>query len=258
MRRPPPGLTIFLAVGVGVGMTMSAPAAQAEVVNVTIDTSDMESVRAAYNDVYLAYYDVPLDWTGNTATCDPGTISQDFIDAEITEINYFRALNGLAPTAENKEWSISAQANAMLNAANGTISHTPVASGYTVCVTEETVAAARPSNLGMRSAPFSDGQAIRIYMSDRNDVSVGHRAWILSPFLDEVGVGHTNTTDTLFHNFGSLPTGEISEASWPSKGYFPYENLPYKVNADDTLYWSYHSPDLTGRLIHNGWRVSLT
>src|SRR5690606_13161634 len=51
---------------------------------------------AFYHTVYLAsegFLD-RMNWTGDTANCDEGTVSQDFHDDVLRRINYFRAMAG--------------------------------------------------------------------------------------------------------------------------------------------------------------------
>ena len=96
----------------------------------TVDLTSRESVRRFFYDVHEASEGIPINWTGNIAGCDPGTVSPDFLDATRTRINYFRAMAGVPSdvvfTAAN---NTEAQATALImSARNGTkpqLSHDP-------------------------------------------------------------------------------------------------------------------------------------
>src|SRR5947209_8231741 len=61
----------------------------------TASKTARDSAVADYNTNYLGSNITNTGWTGNTATCDAGTVPQATSDAVIARINYFRRLVGL-------------------------------------------------------------------------------------------------------------------------------------------------------------------
>src|SRR5689334_18426419 len=62
----------------------------------TVDMTNREDVRQFYFRVHDASNGVDPGWTGGSIDgCAPGTVSQDFLDATLTRINYFRAMAGV-------------------------------------------------------------------------------------------------------------------------------------------------------------------
>ncbi|MDR1214399.1 MAG: CAP domain-containing protein [Propionibacteriaceae bacterium] len=229
---------IVSIVGAGVWLAPTPPAQAA------VNRASMEDVSKAYINSFLANFNVPTGWTGNTAGCEAGTTTTAFRQSEIDIINYYRDLAGLAPVTENSAATAVAQQTALMMAAAGTLSHTP---GSTwACYTADGAAGAAKSNLGWSSGALGGGQAIENYMSDEGEynVSVGHRKWILFPPQSQFGIGHTNNTDSLVWgnsngNAGMQDNTRTSGAvAWPpADGFFPYENLPSSGR------WSYSLPN---------------
>ena len=71
----------------------------------TIDVGNREDVRQAWNQVHEATVGVPTGWSGGSvASCTPGTVSNEFLDATLSRTNWFRAMAGVPPvtyTASN-------------------------------------------------------------------------------------------------------------------------------------------------------------
>src|ERR1051325_1019835 len=94
------------------GMSVSAQ-------NLSVNTSSRESVRVFHNAIYPASDNVPINWTGNIAACNPGAVSQAYLDATLLPITYFRAMAGLfANVTFVTSNNVMAQATAMLMSAN--------------------------------------------------------------------------------------------------------------------------------------------
>jgi uncharacterized protein YkwD len=207
---------------------MAIPAAPA---GAAVDSTSIASVRDAYLNTYLPALNVAPGWTGDAASCTPGVTSADARTAELTVINYFRALAGLQPTTEDTAATAKAQQAALMMTANHDLSHTPPATWK--CYTADGAGAAGSSNLGLGHP--TGGQAIADYMDDSLTDSVGHRAWVLQPDQSAYGLGMTADANALM-TFGDPSmrnnTAPSGATPWPSRGYFPHENLP-------NLYWSY-------------------
>jgi len=197
-----------------------------------VNTQNREEVRNFFNTVYQASENVPMGWTGNIDQCIPGTTSQEYRDAIVLRINFFRAMAGVpADITFNDEFSRKAQQAALIMAANGQIDHHP-SSSWT-CYTEEGAEAAKTSNLSIgRAGP----QAIFGQMQDEgaNNTRVGHRRWILYPLTTKMGTGDVDGGEswkTLTNSLwvqdddrrASRPSTRDEFVSWPPNGFVSYQ-----------------------------------
>lgn len=119
-----------------------------------------------------------LNWTGNTADCDPGTISQLAQTKTLQRLNFFRRMAGLPDkcvfdTTKNRY----CQAAALCMFAQGYLDHHPNASWK--CFSDDALKGASHSNLGSGSAT-SISVDQQIEDSGDNNKEVGHRTWLLT------------------------------------------------------------------------------
>lgn len=170
-----------------------------------VDTTDTTIIPAKYtrdsaikdyNSMYVATELSSGGWTGNTATCDPGTVPQSVHDAVIKRINYFRKIVGLNYDCTLDASLITAQQKtALMMTAAGDLSHDPGTSWP--CYTADGADGAKKSNLRLGSAATD---AVTAFMNDEEEYNqdVGHRRWLLyakqSAFshgsTDNVGIVH--------------------------------------------------------------------
>ena len=90
-----------------------------------IDPRDRQTVLDFYRDQYTMAATPMLDWTGNYATCDAGTINPDYQAATLQRINYYRAMAGLVPVALDATYSAKAQQSALMTSINTQLNHAP-------------------------------------------------------------------------------------------------------------------------------------
>lgn len=136
----------------------------------------------------------------NVEACDPGVLKESEKLAVLEYLNAVRALHDLAPvTYDNQHDEETAQA-ALLIVANNSMSHTP--SSWAECFTEAGYAGSSTSNLywvgpeEFKEEPLL-GQStgdIRSWMVDENVYSLGHRRWLLDPFLTQISYGRVDGT----------------------------------------------------------------
>ena len=95
----------------------------------SINTSERLATMTGYHRHYSASEgkEAAIAWTGSLSNCNPGTVSDDFQDAVLRRINYFRAQAGLPSNivfdaAKNAE----CQQAALVMAREKNLSHTPL------------------------------------------------------------------------------------------------------------------------------------
>lgn len=124
--------------------------------------------------------------------CEPGDLTEATRRQVLELLNRLRALHGLAPLAYAPALQAQADAAAMTMAANGALSHTP-SPGWR-CLSPLARQGARASLLygGAVSAVPAAQDAddiVASWLSDADNLaadSLGHRRWLLDPFLREV------------------------------------------------------------------------
>jgi len=190
-------------------------------------------VVSFWDNVYQASEGIAHGWTGNTGSCTPGTLTQEYRDAGLLRAQYFRAMVGLPTTISfNATSNAKSQEAAVMMTANNDINHTPPDTW--TCYTVDGAEAAGKSNLarGYSSVPA----AMDAWIIDNGINSVGHRRWILFPPQAEMGIGAAfgsgSSSSQVLWVFGSpggvFGTRPLSPewVAWPPKGFVPYQLVP--------------------------------
>lgn len=135
--------------------------------------------------------------------CEPGTPSTVGLRRAADEVNFFRALVGLPILGVIEELAAEMQAAALLYAMNPAVEtphHPPLEA---VCWTKHGADTAAVSNLSVvRSSADSVFTAsppeehIRRWFIDQDVINLGHRRWLLDPFLPGVAFGYTQGYST--------------------------------------------------------------
>ena len=143
----------------------------------------------------------PTTWAGAAATlydvqpdvasCRAGTLKASVKADFLARLNAIRALHGLsAVTYSDVEDAQEAESSLMM-AVNKQLSHTPPTSW--TCYTSGGATAAGASNLvggwGTGLGFDSEDDYLGMWLNETNSASLGHRRWILSPFLGKTSYG---------------------------------------------------------------------
>lgn len=197
-----------------------------------IDPTDAAAVAAAWG--VITATPPALGYTGDQATCTPGTTSAAYRASMLARTNAYRALTGVEPVVEDAAFTTQAQATALLMAANGALSHYPPANWR--CRTTLAVEGAAGSNLGVvaSSGPLPTVDHVTRYMADATNGNhlVGHRRWVTCPEVDRVGFGKAYGTyltyDGQFDAMTVSPLGPVTETrdgfvAWPNRGLVPVD-----------------------------------
>lgn len=177
-------------------------------------------------------------WSGSVAGCDPGTVSDEGLDNALRQVNLYRWLADLPPVEYAAEFNARAQACALLMDANDAITHSPPSSW--TCYNETAAQAAGASSISM--APGV--QSVDHYMVDRgNPTTLGHRRWILSDWLNSLGLGSTNQASCMY--FDSVFGGAGGWTAWPPPGEFPLQAGADPWATIDDTGWSIQSDNIS-------------
>jgi len=159
-----------------------------------------------------------LNWTGNTESCDEGTISTTAKNRYLQKVKYFRRLVGVS---DNVSFSTSlnskCQKAALIMHANDTLEHVPLSSWN--CYSADGAEAAGSGNLASYTI-----NPIELYIEDSgpHNIAVLHRRYILNSNATQFGIGQTNLFNSMW-TFQSNPSANIYNnfIAYPPNGYIP-------------------------------------
>lgn len=126
------------------------------------------------------------------ARCSAGRLSDDAKQRFLGALNAMRARHGLAPVAYNAGADAEAAEAALIMTANKALSHFPPRSW--ACWTGNGAHAAGSSNLlgsvASPSLPLDDDNAIiAAWLIEGDGDEIGHRRWLLDPYLEQTALG---------------------------------------------------------------------
>lgn len=126
--------------------------------------------------------------------CDEGVLKDTEKEKALDELNFIRSLHGLKPVSYNYKDDIYTAKAALIIVANKKMNHHPDSSYK--CWTEEGEYGCSKSNLSMSwgwesNIPKTENFVIR-QVIDNNVESLGHRRWLLFPFLKNISYGRVD------------------------------------------------------------------
>ncbi len=198
-----------------------------------LNMKDRASVVAYYNNHYVGSSTTASEanWTGSIGSCTVGETSQPFRDKVLARINYYRAMAGVEnDVIFTDALNAKAQAAALMMSTENDLDHFPGASWG--CYSATGAEGASKSNLSLGSM---GSDAITSYMQDAGSFNgpVGHRRWILFPWINEMGTGdvpstpghnRANALDVLSGgNYDATRNARDTFVAWPPPGYVPHQ-----------------------------------
>jgi hypothetical protein len=180
------------------------------------------------------------------ATCRAGTLKPEVGQRVLTVLNNIRAFHRLPPVTYATADEANVMQSALLQAANGSLSHNPPASWN--CFSSAGATASAQSNLyiGLGSGlSYTRNDDIMIgWLTDVDNLvldSVGHRRWLLYPFLSTVAYGRVAGRYQLSNKADAsalkvINTAQATPASLPDFVAYPYEDYPARYFANNALF----------------------
>ncbi|MBQ7637317.1 MAG: hypothetical protein IJS90_00265 [Clostridia bacterium] len=145
-----------------------------------------------------------------------GKLDRKTLDNMLNEINFFRAVAHVDSVTDDETLNELAQAATVTNAAIRQLTHYPdKPDGMSDSMYELGRRGASSSNL---AAGYSLLGSIQGYLedSDSGNISrVGHRRWVLSPYLGKVGIGSTGSYSALRVFDESNEKADAQFTAWP-------------------------------------------
>lgn len=172
------------------------------------------------------------------ADCQPGQLASTTTATLLKDLNTIRALHGLPAVTYSAADEAGAQASALMQAANDALSHTPPTTWK--CYTSAGATVSGQSNLyggyGNGLGVISEDEVLAGWLTETNNLvadSVGHRRWLLYPFLGAVSYGRvigasptqTRADATALKVFGATGSG-VANGALPAYVAYPYQDYP--------------------------------
>jgi len=133
--------------------------------------------------------------TPNVGSCDAGQLTPAERDKVLARLNEIRALHGLPAVAYEPNDDVYVTAAALIIAANEQLTHTPSTSAR--CYSNDGDIGSQKGNLHIymnssTSYRESSESTVDGFLIDNNVSSLGHRRWLLDPFLYSTAFGRVD------------------------------------------------------------------
>lgn len=178
--------------------------------------------------------------------CRAGTLRPEIGQRVLAVLNNIRAYHGLPPVAYANSDEASVMQSALMQAANGSLSHTPP-TGWN-CYTSAGATASAQSNLyiglGNGLAYTRNDDIVIGWLTDIDNLvlnSVGHRRWLLYPFLSTISYGRVAGRYQLSNKADAaalkvINSAQATPASLPDFVAYPYQDYPQRYFAAGALF----------------------
>ncbi|MFS8782676.1 CAP domain-containing protein [Synechococcus sp. R6-6] len=209
------------------------------------------------------------------ATCNPGRLTPAAAQKMMDRLNFLRLLHQLPPVKLNPQFLEAAQQAALMQVANGTLSHQPPPSWR--CFTPAGEAGSRFSNLAVGPILELNGpdpgrvlaRQVDIYFAEpgrENFVDVGHRRWNLYPqyaqgaygivFDPRAGRVTQANANWIFGFDESVPDPEF--IAFPEKDGYLYRLEGFSGQPLSAYRWSFSVPSRGGKADLSQAQVRIT
>jgi uncharacterized protein YkwD len=171
-------------------------------------------------DIYIAEPDIQPPY-------NIGRLSQQFLNDGLNYINFVRYMAGLPPVSLSDDYNNRAQHGAFVLSATGRLTHGP---SNTADLPDDLFSTGRSacasSNLGRGHRSLYYFNRSCMDDSDSSNISgVGHRRWLLSPVIGQIGMGYANGWSATYVFDNSVNFTDWDTINWPSAGLFPRREL---------------------------------
>ncbi len=219
---------------------------------------------------YQNLYDVVPD----VANCKTGTLKQSEKDKMLVYLNKIRDLHKLPHFEYDNYFQDEAMEISLISVANGSLTHTPDASSY--CYSQTGYNGGISTNLFLGSGTtYSSESSVISWMNDRNQIELGHRRWIIDPFVKKIAFGRVDGTaktgggqycgmsfyydsqtnqdlSSLQNDFVACPYGDYPPSIWD----FGWSVLSFSVVANKNSRWSNNDQNVKYASTLNGSPVN--
>ncbi|MBC8144420.1 MAG: CAP domain-containing protein [bacterium] len=189
---------------------------------------------------------VPLtdiyDELPDVSRCFEGKLKASEAQKVLSYVNQIRALHGLLPAEYRTDDNVRTAKASLIIAASSSLTHFPQPSAP--CYSQEAYDGSSTSNIAYRSGTGTPSETfVDMWLADVGVASLGHRRWIIDPFLRYISFGRCDRAS------GGSITGSAIKVIYG-------EQRDISATATDFVAYPYH--DYPARLLPNGAMLSLS
>ena len=201
--------------------------------------STQRTLRTQATQITLPVYTARNVPASDVSNCQAGTLAQSHKDTALKTLNEIRALHGLSPVSYDSSFDDEMMQAALINAANQTLSHKP--SSTSKCYSDVGYNGTNTSNIELnyydKLTELNGVDPIRNALTEQYSTNLGHRRWLLSPFLKRISFGAI--ADISNHWSHQYIVGYSTKVIFPEDSFkptqhkkgviaYPYQNYPVK------------------------------
>ncbi|MDR0804387.1 MAG: dockerin type I domain-containing protein, partial [Oscillospiraceae bacterium] len=168
---------------------------------------------------------------GKTLPLVAGKVSQASLDNGLSYLNFVRYISDLNPITFSDEYNDLTQHGAVLLEYLGELNHTPAQpTGVDKAFYDKAYSGLSQSNIAWGGNNLSS--TVNMFMDDSNSgniSSVGHRRWILNPFMQQTGFGSSGEFSVMYSFDGSKQLWNSSNLRTFDYIPWPPANMPYEL-----------------------------
>jgi uncharacterized protein YkwD len=177
--------------------------------------------------------------TPDAATCRVGTLSDATRQNALSAINQIRQLHGLDAVVYDRASDDLVMNASLMMLANGALNHAPPNSWK--CYSAAGATGAQTSNLSTTGASTPPEGDFILWLTDSISLSgnvLGHRRWLLDPFLTQMAYGRADQGTTAYGGMSvvrviyNTVTTQNSTATFVA---YPFHDYPAKYHAQGAL-----------------------
>jgi hypothetical protein len=175
----------------------------------------------------------------DVAKCQAGEISDYEKNKVLVRVNYIRGLHKLPPVSYSNNDDIYTSECSLMIAANKKLDHYPETNWK--CYTDEGSEGCGKSNIYIRFGMISDLKSESIvdaFMTDEGVPSLGHRRWLIDPWLDHISFGRVDDENGQIVG-AAIKVNNETEQSIANKDIYlvayPYEIYPAELYNDEVM-----------------------
>lgn len=231
-------------------------------------SNSTNSNQPSTGDVSFAQF---YDTLPDVANCQAGTLKQSVRDEVVRVVNQIRALHGLSAVTYDQNSEYQTMQAALNMRANNRLSHHPAVDSK--CYSTEAAQGASSSNISMMSwsGSYSPRYSLKTieedqigFLTDVNNLkqeNVGHRRWLLDPFLQKISyglvingsgegsatkvIGDSSPTAKVQQNFVAYPYGDYPADFFNKKALLSFATIAYLNDKWANQHTNYQNAHLT-------------
>ena len=192
-----------------------------EVIGLAVDSHSRDEIRQFIrNNLSPSFANGYAEKPSVKIPYSAGVLSDSSREAAINALNQMRYIAGIpADVTYDADYTAMAQAAALLNAVNDSLSHYPSQpEGMDDDLYYLGRMGASSSNIAMGKDSLVDSVLLWMSDSDNNNIDrVGHRRWFLNPTMKKTGFGAVGKYSAVYAHDGSFGQSSYSRVAWPAQ-----------------------------------------